>query len=312
MNIVRTLLASLAMTIPSAGVGAENPLDDAKTHYAAAAYEEALSALRRAAGSPDVDRIELEQYRVLCLIGLGRTAEAVDAVAAMIELDPRHVPSPAVASPKVRSLITTVRRQRLPGIIRSVIGRGRTALEQGAFEEAENDFGLALALVDDDALREWPDREDVRTLADGFTALTTTLRRRAAAEAVQALPSKPPAQRPGERHADATSRTIQSPVAPPAGLAGVTVQPPVPILQTMPAWLPPDAFASTREYHGILKIEIGIDGRVKSARIEDPSHPAYDGRLLHAARQWVFNPATRDGQPVESEKVIAVQLHPTR
>ena len=46
----------------------------AKTLYAAAAYEEALSELANADDGTDVDQIE--QYRALCLIALGRTDEA--------------------------------------------------------------------------------------------------------------------------------------------------------------------------------------------------------------------------------------------
>jgi hypothetical protein len=47
---------------------------------------------------------------------------------------------------------------------------------------------------------------------------------------------------------------------------------------------------------------------VRQATIEKPTYPTYDARLLQAARLWVYKPAMRDGQPVESEKLIAVQL----
>ena len=75
-------------------------------------------------------------------------------------------------------------------------------------------------------------------------------------------------------------------------------------------WLPPDSAAGAREYLGAIKVRIGVDGRVKSATIERATYPSYDARILQAARGWVYKPATRNGQVVESEKVIAFQLRP--
>jgi hypothetical protein len=51
---------------------------------------------------------------------------------------------------------------------------------------------------------------------------------------------------------------------------------------------------------------------VKTATIERPSHPLYDVRLLQAAKGWLYRPAMRNGEPVESEKIVAVQLNPRK
>ena len=73
------------LTAPAA---AQSDLTEAKTQYEEAAYEDALTTLTKASPSTPADRVQLEQYRALCLIALGRLAEAERAVAAMVEADP--------------------------------------------------------------------------------------------------------------------------------------------------------------------------------------------------------------------------------
>jgi len=82
----------------------------------------------------------------------------------------------------------------------------------------------------------------------------------------------------------------------------------VAIQQTLPEWMPTDKMAASRDYVGSIKVIIGIDGRVKSATIEKATHPIYDARLLQVSKGWLYKPATQNGEPVESEKVIAIQL----
>ena len=64
------------------------------------------------------------------------------------------------------------------------------------------------------------------------------------------------------------------------------------------------------EYAGSLKLQIGADGRVKSATMLKPSHPLYDAALLGIARTWRYKPATQDGADTESERIIAIRLRP--
>ena len=70
-----------------AAAGAES-IQTVKALYAAAAYEDALTALN----SPDVEGrpAELQQYRVFCLVALGRQAEAEKAMEALIAADPLY------------------------------------------------------------------------------------------------------------------------------------------------------------------------------------------------------------------------------
>jgi TonB family protein len=273
-------------TAPLAGTAvAQDTLEEAKAHYAAASYEEALSTLTRVEAAPAVtmNKVELEQYRAFCFIALGKMAEAERAVASLVAIDPRYVPSATVASPKVLALVSEMRKKELPGVARRLFDEGRAAFKEKQFERAERNFSLLLQLLDDPALKGRPENDDLRVLAEGFVALTNA-----------ATPPPPASEAPAET----VVRTSGLPA----------VEPPVAVQQSLPEWAPPDKLAGSRDYVGSLKVTIGADGRVKSASIEKATYPTYDARLLQVARSWVYKPATRNGEPVESEKVIAIQL----
>jgi hypothetical protein len=57
-----------------------------------------------------------------------------------------------------------------------------------------------------------------------------------------------------------------------------------------------------------VRVQIGIDGRVVNASMQQASHPLYDRLVLQAAREWVYTPALLNGRPVPSEKVVTIQL----
>jgi TonB family protein len=282
---MRTLSFVLMLSTALAGgtAAAQDALEEAKAHYAAAAYEEALSTLTRIDPSPRMNKVELEQYRAFCFIALGRMPDAERAVAALVAADPKYVPSQTVASPRVLQLVSEMRRKELPGIARKLFDEGRTAFKEKQFAKAESSFDLLLELLDDPVLKGRPENEDLRVLAEGFAALT------------------------GANAAPPPSAKVEEPAAPVARVETVVV-PPSAISQALPEWVPPDHVAAAREFVGSIKVTIGVDGRVKAAEIERPTYPTYDARLLQAAKSWTYKPATRNGQPVESEKVIAIQL----
>lgn len=278
-----SILLMVSTALPASAAAAQDTLEEAKAHYAAAAYEEALSTLTRLDNAPAaLNRVELEQYRAFCFIALGKMAEAERAVASLVAADPRYVPSATVASPKVLQLVSDMRRKELPGVSRKLFDDGKAAFKEKDLPRAQRNFQLLLQLLDDPALKGRPENEDLRVLAEGFVALLDT-----------------PA--PAAQPAPATETVIRTSGVPAS-------EPPVPINQTLPEWMPTDKIAASRDYVGSIKVTIGIDGRVKSAAIEKATHPIYDARLLQAAKGWLYKPATRNGEPVESEKVIAIQL----
>jgi len=298
---MRTLvIVFVFLSAPGLSVGAvaQSDLSEAKTQYEEAAYEDALTTLTKASVSTPADRVQLEQYRALCLIALGRLPEAERAVVALVEADPTYVPPSSVASPRVLAIVADIRRKELPGVTRRVLDSGRAAYEAKNVALAQRQFDLLLKLLDDPAMEGRPEREDLRTVAKGFSTLLVA--------APPALRPAPPAE--PERSPAPSSSPSASPSSPPA--AASPFVPAVVIQETLPIWTPPNPSIARNEYNGAVKVRIGTDGRVKAASIDRPSHPAYDAVLLNTARTWLYKPATQNGTPIESERVIAVRLRP--
>jgi tetratricopeptide (TPR) repeat protein len=317
---MRTLVLTLVLvTAASAGSrAAQDALERAKSEYASAAYDDALATLTGIEAGTPVDVVEAEQYRAFCLIALGRTEEAERAIGVLLQANPRYVPSETVASPSVLSLVSEMRRKQLPEVARRLLEEGRTAYTRKEFEKAQGQLGLLLEILDEEGMRAQEGSEDLRLIASGFIGLM---------EAAAALPARRADSSPGVPVTGSTrspAAGIPAPGVPPEedsspavqqsslGTARDALEPPVTVEQTVPVWVPPDGVAGANAYRGAVKVRIGTDGRVKTATIERPSHPMYDVRLLQAAKGWLYRPAMRNGEPVESEKIVAVQLNPRK
>lgn len=317
-----TMALGLALTVAEGTAAAQDPFDNAKAQYAAAAYEEALASLAKASELAP-SQAEVEQYRALCLIALGRMDDAERAVAALVEADPAFVPSPNVASPRVLSVVADMRARELPAIARRLLETGREAFQAKDFVRAQRDLGMLLDLLKDESLQARPETADLRTLAEGFTALAAE---RAAEDHAAGTTGVAPGPAPAASSPSAASSMPDSgatlpaastsgsppsaPAGPPPAAATLVLTEPEPVVQAAPAWIPPNSVAGSREYNGAIRVRIGPDGRVKSAEMEQPTYPTYDMRLLAAAREWIYKPATRNGIPVDSERVIPIQLKP--
>ena len=288
MRIFAWLLAVFVAPQLAVPAAAQNVLDQARRHYDAAAYEEALSTLATADRGTRSQIVEVEQYRALCLIALGRMADAERAVTAVIEADPLYVPP---ASPRVQSFISEVRRNALPAVARRLLESGRAAYTKKDLDLAREHFDLLLRVLADPAMQGRSEAADLRVLADGFVTLVTASSAPAGKVVSEEAPDAPPAPLP-------------APAAP-------VLVPAVVVREVLPPWVP-DQISANQEYSGAIKVTIGADGRVKAANIQDPSHPAYDARLVQAASTWRYKPATRNGQPVDSERTIAVRLRPAQ
>ena len=279
----------------SAAAAAQNDLGEAKAKYEEAAYEDALTTLTKASASTTADRVQLEQYRALCLIALGRISEAERAVAALVDADPTYVPPSSVASPRVLAMIAEIRRKELPGVARRVLDSGRAAYEAKDIPRAQRQFDLLLKLLDDPIMEGRPEREDLLAVARGFSTLLVAAPAPRPPAAETERPAAPPAAAAG---------------TPPAAPAVSTFVPASVILESLPIWTPPNPAVARNEYNGAVKVRIGTDGRVKAATMDRPTHPAYDTALLNTARSWLYKPAMQNGTPIESERVIAVRLRP--
>jgi tetratricopeptide (TPR) repeat protein len=275
----------------AAAASGQTDLTEARTQYEEAAYEDALATLTKATASTPADRVQLEQYRALCLIALGRLAEAERAVALMVEADPTYVPPSTVASPRVLSMIADIRRKELPAVSRRILDSGRASFEAKNTAQAQRQFELLLKLLDDPAMEGRPEREDLRALAKGYSTLLV---------APPPAPVRPAAPVPNDK----------PPASPTPASISSAFTPAVVIQETLPVWTPPNPAVARNEYTGAVKVRIGIDGRVKAVTIDQPSHPAYDANLIRVARTWLYKAALQNGTPIESERVIAVRLRP--
>ena len=58
----------------------------------------------------------------------------------------------------------------------------------------------------------------------------------------------------------------------------------------------------------VVKVAIGLNGKVMAVSMQQTSHPLHDRLVLQAAREWLYTPAMLNGKPVASEKVVSIQL----
>src|SRR6202158_2685524 len=178
----------IVMTGAAATAGAaQDPLGAAQDLYAAAAYEEALSALRRARehGAPEVIH-QADQYVAFCLLALGRKAEAESAAESAIRGDPLALLDPKDASPRIEAMFTVVLKRLLPGLIRDAYRTARAATEKGDLTGGVQQLTRVRSMLDAaKGLDAWDETlGDINVLVDGFLELSrVTAERRSAAVA---------------------------------------------------------------------------------------------------------------------------------
>ncbi|MBX3229494.1 MAG: energy transducer TonB [Labilithrix sp.] len=72
----------------------------------------------------------------------------------------------------------------------------------------------------------------------------------------------------------------------------------------MPAY-PEDARRQGIEAVVVVKFVVTADGRVEDARIVK-GHPLFDAAVLASVRDWTFEPATLEGQPVRMVRMVKI------
>jgi periplasmic protein TonB len=282
----RSFLSSgvLGLVLLSTAVFGQENLERAKALYGSAAYDDALGVLVRLR-TVDGPRAEVEQYRILCLVALGRVAEAEEAARAIVKTFPSFVPEAGEMPPRVVELFAKTRRELLPEIARTAYLDAKAALEKKDRAAALAGFEALVRLIDSAGADATGSLPELKILAAGFLDLS------------RALPV-PAAE---------TKTAATEPVKP--GKAPEII-PPIAVRQTMPQWVPSDAMSRQASFSGVVRVSISAAGRVDTAAIEKSVHPAYDRLLLQAARSWEYRPATSDGVPVPSEQLVQVQLKP--
>lgn len=289
-------LAVAFVSCLAADVGAQgqDTLARARNLYVAAAYDEALVVLGSLRSASTEEATEIAGYQVLCLLALGRTEEAQQAIEALVRANPLYRPSEAMASPRTRGLFDEVRNGLLPGIVQQSYDRAKTAFDRGEIQRAATEFERVLMLLDDPAVSDLPGMADLRRLAVGFRDLSLVT------VATASAPPVPEALDP------------VAPLPPPTYSAEhANVVPPVAVSRTMPPWRPRNSMEARREHHGVIAVVVDEKGDVVSATVSKSVHPDYDKALLEKARTWKFRPATKDGLPVRYRTGVEVMLRPS-
>jgi TonB family protein len=259
---------------------------DFKALYAAAEYDKALEVV----GS--LDTLEAQQYKALCLLALGRTADAGTAIESLVNASPTFIPSSEDAPPRFVELVTKVRQKLLPTIARRVFIEGRERYNEKQSEEAVNRFSLVLTLLKDPAFTDLNAKQDLETLATGFIDLAK------ASPAPVKVVAAPPESVPSPAVAP----------APAAPAAAPKVVPPVALVQTVPP-MPMDIAARVGAKL-VMLVHIDAAGRVTSATVKESAHPRYDRVVVLATRDWRYTPATLNGLAIAAEQVVTIQPQP--
>jgi TonB family protein len=286
------------VVLAAAPAAAQNNLATARELYAAAAYEEALNLLnllqQREQGADEQQAIQ--QYRAFCLLALGRTADAEQAIEAVVSARPSYHPSETDLSPRIRSTFADVRRRVLPTVVQQQYAIAKAAYDRKDYKEAADRFTQVLKLLDDpdvapSSLR--PPLSDVRTLSTGFRDL--------AIAAAAPPPPPPPAPEPVPSPVPAASAEPRI-----YTVADRRVVPPIVIRQWLPSF--PSSINVPQQAQGVIEVVINEQGRVEHALMRQPLNPTYDRQALAAARSWQYQPATVDGAPVKFRKTVLVNI----
>jgi protein TonB len=282
---------------------AADSLTAARDLYAAADYEDALALLNKLQPgdhAPD-ERRTIEQYRAYCLLALGRSVDAEQAIAAVVTATPLYKPSGADASPRVRSAFSDVRRRMLPSIIQEKYAAAKVAFDRKNFPVAAAVFTEVVEAMSDpdvaDVVKQ-PPLADLRVLAIGFRDLSVS----AAAPPPVPVRETPPTTAP----AMLVTPVPTAAVAPLRVYAANDAQvvPPTVLKQALPPF-PAQLPVANR---GVLELVINEDGAVENATMRESVNPRYDAQLVNAAKSWQYKPAMLDGRPVKYRKMMQIDV----
>jgi TonB family protein len=289
-------------------VGAQDALTRAKDLYLSAAYDEALVLLEQLKAQPPPAATEVEQYRMFCLLALERGDEARKAIENIVTTDPSYRPSETQTSPRIRSVFQETRKAILPRLVQRKYAEAKTSFEKKD-PKALAQFEQVLTLLDDPDLKSTPQLSDLRTVVSGFRDLSkATAGPPATPKPVVAATGQSPDIEAGQ-----AVSVVDSPSASDRGVnfsAGFT--PPIVISQPLPQWVPPGTIDRRSAFKGLIEVTIDENGSVTSATLQQSVHPLYDNKLLAMARTWKYKPATRNGLPTSSLKVVEIRLQPSR
>src|ERR1041384_4235153 len=158
------LTVAAAMSLASIVHAADEPLSDAKALFASASFDGALAALERldAANAAQPEALE---YKALCLLALGRPADAQKITETLVTTVPTFAPAEGDLSPRFFELLTETRRRIAPTVARRLLADAREQFRAKKTADAQRAFEQVMTLAGDRVWRETAEAEDLRTLA---------------------------------------------------------------------------------------------------------------------------------------------------
>ena len=304
MRVTTLPLAAAFVLLVAVNVRAQASLDAARELYASAEYESALAMLDglRATERPREEHHTIELYRALCMVAIGKEADAKSVIEGLVTRDPLYRPSNDLP-PRVRTTYSETRKRMLPMAAQSAYQEAKAAFDFKDYTAAKRGFALVLAVLDDPDVQPQATRSplsDIRILATGFHELSA--KAAAPPEPARALPSAPvaPGLPPTPPPRAAAMKRIYSASDP-------NVVPPIALHQQIPPYPGQIRVPQT----GVIEVLIDTTGGVESASMVSPINPHYDRLAVGAARLWRYQPARVDGVPVKFVKRIQVNLVPT-
>jgi hypothetical protein len=300
----RRLFASSLVCVSllfASAASAQSELTRARDLYRAAAYDDALAVLNPLHGASETvnDGPIVEEYRALCLIALGRAAEAERAMEAAVIMEPAYHLSFDDTPPRVRAVFTDVRRRVLPGIIQQKYTDAKAAFDRKDSVAAAAGFKQVLDAIEDPDMAAAASAQPLASLR----ALALDFRKLSEAAAAPPAPPPPPAPNPTP-----VAPRVEAPPAPPRpiepriyGPDDANVVPPTTVRQVLP---PVGQVFAVRQ--GVVEVIIGETGVVESATMRSPVNPVYDRLVLSAAKTWRYQAAMLDGKPVKFRKIVQI------
>lgn len=267
---------------------AEGTLAAARDLYVSASYDDALAMLGAlTGGSRSVDEQQsIDLYRTLCLVALGRTADADRVIEGMLMRQPLYRASNEELSPRVQSAFQNARKRMLPAMIQKEYAEAKEAFDKQNWPVAAAGFADVLKSIADPDIAPVagaPPLSDLRQLASGFRDLS-----------VKMTPPPPPAPepkpvRPVRSVYSADDRDVVAPIA---------------VQQRVPKY----PAAVTRPLGGVIEFVVDENGAVQTAKMQASIDATYDQMVTSAAKKWLYQPATLEGKPVKYIKRLTISV----
>ena len=287
--IAGVILAVSLLAVQERQLDPAAELAAARSLYATAAYDDALERLNRIS-STDALRDQVDTYKALCLLALGRTRDSERMIEQILARNPQYMPNENEVSPRLMVVFKTVRSRLVPGTARSMYAAARANFDDKKYEMAAAQLRELITLLNADDSD--PVMQDLRLLAEDFLRLAET----GGAPPIDTRTPLLSISRVAVTRGPIFSILDRNVVAP------VEISRPLPILEAPKGTTP-------GLYQGLVEVIIDEAGRVESATIRRSISASFDAELLAATEKWRFQPATRNGQPVKYRRSYEVIGH---